>query len=70
MPIEVGDRVRLDLTLDGGDCYAKADGLVGEVVPSDRGGEHTHLVRVDVDDESVDILVADHELHPVAEVSP
>lgn len=69
MPVEVGDSVRLDLNLSEDDAYlARADGAVGEVVPSDSG-EHTHLVRVKLDAESVDILVASHELQPVSEVA-
>lgn len=66
--VAVGDQVRLDLTLSGDDDYlARADGEVGEVVPSDSG-EHTHLVEVDLGDETLEILVADHELQPVTEV--
>lgn len=62
MPVEVGDEVRLDLTLSDDDPLEEADGEIGEVVPTDLGGEHTHLVRVQIDGETLEILAADHEV--------
>ena len=69
MPVEVGDAVRLDLTLGDGDDYlARADGEIGEVVDGDIGAPNPHLVAVEIDGETVEVLAAEHEVRAVAEV--